>query len=67
MELSRRLTLYKLDLLKKIAQEENEETAQIFKRKLKRFREQKAIRAVQEALGTYILEVQIQFTYEIEL
>ena len=62
-----KIAQYEIDLMKEIAQAEDSETAKTFKRKLKRFREQKAIRVVKEALGTSILEVPIQFTYEIEL
>ena len=62
-----KIAQYEIGLMKEIAQVEDLETAKTFKIKLKRFREQKAIRAVQDALGTSILEIPIQLTYEIEL
>ena len=62
-----KIAQYEIGLMKEIAQAEDSETAKTFKIKLKRFHEQKAIRVVKEAFGTSILEVPIQFTYEIEL
>lgn len=62
-----KITQYEIDLMKKIEQAKDAETAKTLKRELRRLHRQKAIRAVQEALGTSILEIPIQLTYEIEL
>jgi len=61
-----KITQYEIDLMKKIEQAKDAETAKTLKRKLKRLHNQKAVRAVQEALGTSIPEIPIQFTYEIK-
>lgn len=61
-----KITQYEIDLMKEIEQAKDAETAKTFKRKLRRRHRQKAVRAVQEALGTSIPEIPIQLTYEIE-
>lgn len=61
-----KLKQYERQLIREIEQAKDAETAKTFKRKLRRRHRQKAVRAVQEALGTSIPEIPIQLTYEIE-